>query len=134
MLKNPDIELHKKAVLLEQTVFDARVDLDIIGAYETDRAPKISVSPGSPATYRCHFIEHDVLVTYLTHMLAPEYEMLIRIIKGRFNFNPSIRVYALRDSRVESKNIIDAGTLAHILFRFHHRIAKKYIAEEVYIF
>jgi len=131
MMEHPQRIRQKKAELLERTIFDPLVDIDIIGAYKTGGRSKVTMRPTQPAMYRCYFFENKVMVTYLTHLLGLEHDMFMRIINGRFNDNPTISVFVLRDGRVLSENNIDAGTLAHVLFRFHHRIAKKYIVDEI---
>ena len=125
---------YKRAELAEKTVFDPQVDLDIIGAYKSGRRSKIAMRPTQPAVYRCYFFENDVMVTYLTHLLGPEYDMLMRIIKGRFNYKPTVHAFTLKDGHVLTEDDIAAGTLAHILFYFHHRVAKKYIVDDACLF
>ena len=119
---------------MEATQFDPYVDLEIIDAFNKQLSTKIQMIPTPMPLYRCYFSENDIIVTYLTHLLRGEYEIFQQITRHAATLTNPIRMYVLTDNKVIQKGSIDVHNLAHLLFRFHHRIAKKYIGEEQFLY
>jgi len=126
-------EARKKATVAESLWFDPRVDIEIMGAHWHKRPSKLSVRPSPIPLYRCYFIENEIVVTWLTHLLKSEYEIFSHIVKAETAHNPYIDLRVITDNEVVLAEKIDANILAHLLFRFHHRIAKKYISAEIFL-
>jgi len=120
--------------IMEATQYDPYVDLEIIGAFSKQTPTKIKMIPTPVPLYRCYFIEDDVVVTYLTHLLAGEYKMFTHIVKNHTKYGSTIQMFVLTDNKVIESGLINVHTLAHLLFRFHNRIAKKYIEEERFLY
>lgn len=126
-------ETIRKVTLVESLRFDPKVDIEIIGAYLNKRPSQFSVCPSPIPIYRCYFFENEIIVTYLTHLLRREYETFSHIVKASAIHNPHIDLFVITDNEVILKEKINGDILAHLLFRFHHRIAKKYITEEFFL-
>ncbi len=127
-------ELGRRARITEDMQFDPLVDLEIITAFEKDRPSKLKVKPAPVPLYRCYFIEDSTVFTYMTHLLRGEYDIFARIVGSPPTHTKSIQLITLTNNDVVLKQTIDASTLAHLLFRFNHRIAKKYIGEERFLY
>jgi len=124
----------KNAMTAESMRFDPYTDLEIIEAYQHRRPAKISVLPCPIPLYRCYFIEDQTVATYMSHLLRSEYDIFSRIVKGRHNFQPHIELFVITDNQVVLEEKICGSILAHLLFRFHHRIAKNYVSDERFLF
>ena len=126
------LEAGRKATLAEAMRFDPQVDLEIISAYVRRQPSQFSVLPSPIPLYRCYFTEDQTVATYMTHILKSEYKTFLHILK-RYNYQPSIQLFVITDNEVILEEKISASILAHLLFRFHHRIAKKYITDELFM-
>ena len=122
----------KKAAMAESMRFEPQADLKIIEAYHHQRPAKVSVLPSPIPLYRCYFIEDQTIITYMTHLLKSEYEIFRHILK-RPNFQPQVELFVITDNEVILEEKISGSILAHLLFRFHHRIAKNYISDELFL-
>jgi hypothetical protein len=126
------VKVLKKAAKAEAMRFEPQVDLKIIEAYQHQRPAKVSVLPSPIPLYRCYFIEDQTIVTYMTHLLKCEYEIFRNILRGH-NFQPQVELFVITDNKVILEGKISGAILAHLLFRFHHRIAKNYISDELFL-
>lgn len=120
----------EKARMAEDMQFNPKVDLDIIAAHRERRPATCNVMKSPIPLYRCYFIEDHTVATWMTHILEREYASILHIAKAPA-FHPSVELFILSDNKVVLEKKIDAYILAHLLFRFHHRIAKKYISDEL---
>ena len=129
-------ELGRKSSMTECMRFDPMVDLEIIAAFEKERPAKLKVRPTPVPLYRCYFIciADSTVITYLTHLLRGEYDMFLRIVGPPPTEVEGIQLFALNNNDVVLKQTINVRTLAHLLFRFNHRIAKNYISEERFLY
>ncbi len=127
-------ERGREARITESTQINPSVDIEILNAFERSRPSRLQVKKTPIPVYRCYFIDHDIVATYMSHLLTGEHEMLQEIVRKSLNLHPTIILYVLFENDVVLKEKISASVFAHLLFRFHHRIAKKYIEEERFLF
>ncbi|HPN08368.1 MAG TPA: hypothetical protein PLU95_03620 [Syntrophales bacterium] len=126
------VKWNAKLKTAENMRFDPQVDLEIISAYRNQRPSACNVIKSPIPLYRCYFIEDQTVATYMTHILKSEYKTFLHILK-RYNYQPSIQLFVITDNEVILEEKVSGSILAHLLFRFHHRIAKKYISDELFM-
>jgi len=123
-------EMLQKLTIAESLRFEPKIDLEIISAYVNKRPSQFSVRPSPILLYRCYFIENEIIITYLTHLLKDEYEAFSDTLRLGAAHNPNIDLFVITDNKVVLQEKINSTILAHLLFRFHHRVSKKYVVEE----
>lgn len=127
------VKRNAKLRTAENMQFNPIADLEIISAYRNRRPATCNVIKSPIPLYRCYFIEDQTVATYMTHILKSEYNLFLRIAKKPAYHPVYVDLFVLSNSEVVLDKKIDASIFAHLLFRFHHRIVKKYITEEQFM-
>ena len=127
-------ERSREVQMTESMFFDPYVDIGIINAFKQDAPTKLAVKKTPIPIYRIYFIESQIVVTYMTHLLQGEYDVFLKIINASPDPKGPVTIYSLIDDKVILQEFTNIHVLAHLLFRFHHRITKKYIGEERSLF
>lgn len=117
--------LYEKLKQAENYIFDSNIDIQIIN-YHKQNIPFIGVPKIDMPLYRSYFFENYICICGL-HNITPREYSILKKITGEPGHKPFIEYYVLFENRVIAEGNINAGTFAHIIFHFHHRIANKFV-------